>query len=46
MFKKIYVEITNNCNLSCSFCNEVKRKKEFITIDKFKELLDKGNQRA
>ena len=41
MFKKIYVEITNNCNLSCSFCNENKRKKEFITIDKFNILLDK-----
>lgn len=41
MFKKIYVEITNNCNLSCSFCNEVKRKRQFITVDKFKLLLDK-----
>ena len=41
MFKKIYVEITNNCNLSCSFCNENKRTKEFITIDKFNILLDK-----
>ena len=41
MFKKIYVEITNNCNLSCSFCNEVKRKREFITIDKFNTLLDR-----
>ena len=41
MFKKIYVEITNNCNLSCSFCNEVKRKREFITIDRFKILMNK-----
>ena len=41
MFKKIYVEITNNCNLSCLFCNEIKRKKEFITIDKFNILLNK-----
>ena len=41
MFKKIYVEITNNCNLSCSFCNEVKRKKEYISIDKFNVLLNK-----
>ena len=41
MFKKIYVEITNNCNLSCSFCNEVKRKREFISIDRFKILMNK-----
>lgn len=41
MFKKIYVEITNNCNLSCSFCNKISRKREFITIDKFNELLEK-----
>lgn len=41
MFKKIYVEITNNCNLSCPFCNEVKRKKESISIDKFNVLLKK-----
>lgn len=41
MFKKIYVEITNNCNLSCSFCNEVKRKRQFISIDKFTILMNK-----
>ena len=43
MFKKVYVEITNNCNLSCSFCNKVNRKKEFITMDRFKVLLNKLN---
>lgn len=43
MFKKVYVEITNNCNLSCSFCNEIKRKREFITIDNFKIVLNKLN---
>ena len=41
MFKKVYVEITNNCNLSCSFCNEVKRKKEYIKVDNFKIILKK-----
>jgi len=39
MFKKIYVEITNVCNLSCSFCSEMTRKKEFISIDKFKHII-------
>ncbi|MBR1416187.1 MAG: SPASM domain-containing protein [Bacilli bacterium] len=41
MFKKIYVEITNNCNLSCSFCVKNNRIKEFITIDKFNIILKK-----
>ena len=30
--KKIYVEITNVCNLNCSFCSTVNRKKSFITL--------------
>lgn len=41
MFKKIYVEITNNCNLNCSFCIGNKRDKMFISFDNFKILLDK-----
>ena len=41
MFKKIYVEITNNCNLNCSFCNGNKRDKLFIDIESFNNLLDK-----
>lgn len=40
-YKKVYVEITNACNLSCPFCAKSKRKKEFITIDNFKIILDK-----
>lgn len=40
-FKKIYVEITNACNLNCSFCIKNSRPIEFISIDKFKTLLDK-----
>ena len=41
MFKKIYIEITNNCNLDCSFCVGHKRTKKFITLDEFNTLLDK-----
>lgn len=41
MFKKIYIEITNNCNLDCSFCIKNNRVKEFISIDKFNILLNK-----
>ena len=40
-FKKIYVEITNGCNLDCDFCIKSKRKSKFISIDEFKVLLDK-----
>ena len=40
-FKKIYVEITNNCNLKCDFCIKNSRKKENISIEKFKILLSK-----
>ncbi len=40
-FKKIYLEITNNCNLNCDFCIKNKRNKEYITIDNFKQVLNK-----
>lgn len=40
-FKKIYVEITNGCNLKCDFCIKNDRKTKFINIDEFKILLDK-----
>lgn len=38
-FKKIYVEITNSCNLKCSFCPESKRVKEFIDVEKFEHII-------
>lgn len=41
MFKKIYVEITNVCNLNCSFCIGNKRDKRFISIEEFSILLKK-----
>lgn len=40
-FKKIYIEITNNCNLNCDFCIKNSRKKENITLEKFNILLSK-----
>jgi radical SAM protein with 4Fe4S-binding SPASM domain len=39
-FKKIYIEITNKCNLHCSFCPPVERKSEFMTTDSFIQILD------
>lgn len=41
MYKKVYVEITNNCNLDCDFCIKNKRDKKFISIDDFNIVLDK-----
>ena len=40
-YKKIYIEITNNCNLNCSFCSKVNREKRYMTVEKYKEILSK-----
>ena len=40
-FKKIYLEITNICNLNCSFCIKNKRKNKFMQLDEFKLILEK-----
>jgi len=41
MFKKIYIEITNSCNLNCKFCPETNRKKEFMNLENFEEIIKK-----
>lgn len=40
-FSKIYVEITNYCNLNCSFCSNDKREKREMNISEFSSVLDK-----
>ena len=40
-FSKIYVEITNICNLNCSFCSKDNRKKKEMSLDEFSTVLDK-----
>lgn len=37
-FKKIYIEISNVCNLQCTFCPEVVRGKRFMEPVLFKEV--------
>lgn len=40
-FNKIYLEISNICNLNCSFCPGTRRKKKALTEDEFAALLPK-----
>ena len=40
-YKKVYIEITNNCNLNCLFCSKVNRKKGYMTKEEFEEILIK-----
>lgn len=37
-FRKIYVEITNICNMHCSFCPETKRAKATMSKDEFEYI--------
>lgn len=39
--KKVYIEITNNCNLNCSFCIHNKRKAKYMSMNEFKIILSK-----
>ncbi len=39
-FKKVYLEITNICNLNCSFCPGNNRVKSLISIDDFNLILN------
>ncbi len=35
MIKRVYIEITNVCNLSCSFCKKNSRPSRFLSIEEF-----------
>ena len=39
-FKKVYIEITNVCNLSCNFCPKTKRKHKFMDKKEFNYILN------
>ena len=38
-FKKAYIEITNSCNLNCSFCPKNTREKKFMSLDEYKHIM-------
>lgn len=40
MYKKVYLEITNNCNLDCSFCIKNNRTKKFISLEEYSVVLN------
>ncbi|PKK95999.1 MAG: radical SAM protein [Tenericutes bacterium HGW-Tenericutes-4] len=39
--KRVYVEITNVCNLSCSFCPKTKKETRSLTINEFEHIVKK-----
>lgn len=39
-FRQVFVEITNVCNLSCSFCPKHNRPPRFMAFNEFKHILD------
>ena len=41
MYKKVYVEITNNCNLKCDFCIKNSRENKFMSLVDFNIILEK-----
>lgn len=41
MYKKVYIEITNTCNLLCDFCIKNKRNNKFMSINEFEIILKK-----
>ena len=38
-YKKVYIEITNICNLNCSFCSPIRKEKRFMEEKEFEHIL-------
>lgn len=46
MYNKVYVEITNICNMNCSFCHSHSRAKRQMSEDEFSTVLDKLSEQT
>jgi len=46
MFKKIYLEISNICNVQCSFCPVVEKDKKVMNVEEFEATLKEVAPRA
>lgn len=38
-FLRTYIEISNICNLQCTFCPEVEREKKILSVEQFRKIL-------
>ncbi|MBO5912258.1 MAG: radical SAM protein [Clostridia bacterium] len=41
VYRKVYVEITNICNMNCSFCHGTKRAPRRMSLEEFRVILEK-----
>ena len=41
MFSRVYVEITNSCNMNCSFCHGTRRPPRKMSIDEFRTVCER-----
>lgn len=46
MLDRIYIEISNICNVQCSFCPVVERDKNIMSIEDFKKILNQAKTKA
>ena len=46
MLDRIYLEITNVCNLDCTFCHKTSRERKFLSKEEFEALLAKIEGRS
>lgn len=45
-YKKIYIEITNSCNLNCSFCSKTNREIKFMQKEEFEYILNEIKEKT
>ena len=43
-FKKIYIEITNICNLNCSFCSKNNKEQRSLSVSEFETIIRRINK--